>query len=175
MSDLCQSTLEEAEYLIPAFQVVSKMVLRGGQPDQEGLALLKRAGVKTIVNLRHSAKNSPNTSTSFFRRRGDDDEIDEEREIAQRLGMQFINISLDGTSTPAIEDLQRFTGLFQEESNWPVFVHCLYGRERTSLMVGCYRVGIEGWTAEQAYKEMVQTGLDPARTVLTDALFAFAK
>lgn len=174
MTELCEITLAEAEGVIPGFQVVSKVILRGGQPDQEGLELLKKAGVKTIVNLRHSARTSGN-SGSFFRRRGDDDEIDEERDIAEQLGLKFINISLDGVNTPPKDDLQRFVGLFKEESNLPLFVHCLYGKERTSLMVGCYRVKVEGWTVEQAYKEMIRTGLDPARTVLSDALFAFAE
>lgn len=172
MTELCEVTLALVEDVIPGFQVVSDMVLRGGQPDKEGLELLQKAGVRTIVNLRHSAKSSGTTGT-FFRRRGDDDEIEEEREIAERLGMNFVNISLDGVSTPAKADLQKFVSLFEDKSKLPLFVHCLYGKERTSLMVGCYRVRIEGWTADKAYKEMLQTGLDPARTVLSDALFAF--
>ncbi len=174
MTELCETTLGLVENVIPGFQIVSKVVLRGGQPDQEGLELLKKAGVKTIVNLRHSSRTSGNTG-GFFRRRGDDEEIDEEREIAEKLGLQFINISLDGVSTPPVTELQRFVGLFEQMDNLPIFVHCLYGKERTSLMVGCYRVRVEGWTADQAYKEMLQTGLDPARTVLSDALFAFAE
>lgn len=175
MSELCASTLQEAESVISAFQVVSPTVLRGGQPDEEGLELLKKAGVKLIVNLRYSSKSGGASSGSFFKRRGDDDEIEEERAIAEKLGMKFLNISLDGINTPDKASLQSFVNLFAEKENLPLFVHCLYGRERTSLLVACYRVKIEGWSANQAYKEMLQTGVDPSRTVLSDALFAFAE
>lgn len=173
MTELCAATVAEAENVIPAFQVVSPTVLRGGQPDQEGLELLHKAGVKLIVNLRFSSKSGTGGST-FFRRRGDDDEIDEEKAIAEKLGMKFVNISLDGINTPSVADLSSFVDLFSNTANLPLFVHCLYGKERTSLMVACYRVKMEGWSANQAYKEMLQTGLDPSRTVLSDALFTFA-
>lgn len=174
MSELSTELLMRAEDYIPALEQVTAKIVRGGQPEGHGLKLLKDAGVKLIVNLRHSMKVSGPSSGSFFRRRGDDDEIDDEREEAEKLGLKFLNISMDGVSTPPIKDLERFVELFADESNVPVFVHCLYGKERTSLMVGAYRVRIDGWTVQQAYQEMLQNGFDPLRTVLSDALFEFA-
>lgn len=174
MSKLLADILVRAEDLIPGLEVVSDSVVRGGQPDAEGLRILHEAGVRTIVNLRHSIRASGPSSGSFFRRRGDDEEIDEERACAEGLGLHFVNISLDGISTPPRRDLERFVALFSEPANTPLFVHCLYGKERTSLMVGAYRVGIEGWPVDKAYQEMLRTGFDPLRTVLSDALFDFA-
>jgi tyrosine-protein phosphatase SIW14 len=177
MADLDQVVLSEADDLLVNFQVVSPAVLRGGQPDEEALSVLKKAGVKLVVNLRHHSKASPqpaNTYT-FFRRHSDDDEIDEERDIAQKLGLRFLNISLDGINAPSFADIDRFIELFTDAENLPMYVHCLHGRERTGFMLAAYRIKIEKWTADEAYKEMLQQGFDPLRSVLSDALFAYAK
>lgn len=168
--------LQELEDNLVNFQVVSPAVLRGGQPDEDGLQLLKRAGVKLVVNLRHHAKNSPKPSSSYsFFRRGDDDEIEEEQEIAERLGLRFLNISLDGITAPTFDDIDRFVALFTDQENQPMYVHCLHGRERTGFMLATYRMKIESWTVEQAYQEMLQQGFDPLRTVLSDVLFEYSK
>lgn len=177
MTELDQNILKDAEDLLTNFQMVSPAVLRGGQPDGESLQVLQRAGVKLVVSLRHHSKASPApaSSYSFFRRHTDDDEIDEEKEIAQRLGLRFLNISLDGINAPSFTDIDRFVQLFQDQDNLPMYVHCLHGRERTGFMLAAYRMKIQAWTVDEAYKEMLQQGFDPLRTVLSDALFAYAK
>lgn len=176
MNQLDANLLQEAEDLLVNFQMVSPTVLRGGQPDEDGLQLLKRAGVKLIVNLRHHAKNSPKPATSYsFFRRGDDDEIEEEQEIAERLGLRFLNISLDGVSAPSFADIDKFVSLFQDPENTPMYVHCLHGRERTGFMLATYRMKVESWEVEKAYQEMLQQGFDPLRTILSDVLFEYAK
>ncbi len=177
MTELDQVALSEVDDLLVNFQVVSPAVLRGGQPDEDALAALKKAGVKLVVNLRHHSKASPPpaNSYSFFRRHSDDDEIDEEREIVQKLGLRFLNISLDGINAPSFADIDRFVELFVDSENLPMYVHCLHGRERTGFMLAAYRIKIEKWTVDEAYKEMLQQGFDPLRSVLSDALFAYAK
>jgi protein tyrosine/serine phosphatase len=39
-----------------------------------------------------------------------------------------------------------------------VFVHCERGSERTGVMIACYRMSTDGWTAEQALTEMEAFG-----------------
>lgn len=177
MSQLNEDALKEADDYLVNFMVVSPTVLRGSQPDEDALLLLQKAGVKLVVNLRHHSKNSskPANTYSFFRRHSDDDEIDEEQEVCDRIGMKFLNISLDGINAPVFEDIDRFVNLFSDEANIPMYVHCLHGRERTGFMLAAYRVKVQNWTVDEAYKEMLQQGFDPLRTVLSDALFAYAK
>ena len=177
MSQLDEDALKDADDYLVNFMMVSPAVLRGSQPDEDALLLLQKAGVKLIVNLRHHSKNSPKpaSSYSFFRRHSDDDEIDEEQELCDRIGLKFLNISLDGVNAPGFEDIDRFVSLFADESNLPMYVHCLHGRERTGFMLAAYRVKVQNWTVDEAYKEMLQQGFDPLRTVLSDALFACAK
>lgn len=177
MAEISTDTLKEASGLIDNLQVVSPTVVRGGQPDVAGLTMLKNAGIKLVVNLRYAAKSAPKSANSFslFRHRGDDDEIEEEKASCEALGLKFLNISLNGFSAPDIADIRRFVSLFNEQENLPVYVHCLHGKERTGLMLAAYRIKVEGWTAERAYQEMLQNGFDPCRTVLSDALFDYAK
>lgn len=177
MSELSIDAINELGRIVDNVQVVSPVVIRGAQPDSEGLMLLQKAGVKLIVNLRYAAKSaseSPATVSLFLRNRGDDDDIAEERETCQALGLKFINISLSGYTTPAVADLEKFVSLFADQENVPIYVHCLYGKERTGLMLAAYRVKIEGWSVDAAYKEMLDNGFDPLRTVLSDALFEYA-
>ena len=177
MTELNETILQEAADLLFNFQIVSPVVTRGGQPDEVSLQLLQQAGIKLVVNLRHHSKAAP-ASTSvpgLFRRASDDEEIEEEQEIARRLGLRFLNISLDGVNAPGFADIDRFVELFQDAGNLPMYVHCLYGKERTGFMLAAYRIKIEKWTVAEAYKEMLQQGFDPLRTTLSDALFAYAR
>jgi protein tyrosine/serine phosphatase len=177
LTGLDANVLKQAEDMLVNFQSVSPAVLRGGQPDEDALLVLQKAGVKLVVSLRHHSKASPQQQTgyTFFRRHADDDEIDEEREIAERIGLRFVNISLDGINAPSFADIDRFVQLFDDAGNLPMYVHCLHGRERTGFMLAAYRMKVESWTADEAYKEMLQQGFDPLRTVLSDQLFAYAK
>jgi protein tyrosine/serine phosphatase len=38
----------------------------------------------------------------------------------------------------------------------PAFIHCQHGADRTGTMVAVYRVRVQGWTKEDAIKEMME-------------------
>jgi tyrosine-protein phosphatase SIW14 len=177
VTELDEKILAQADDLPINFRVISPVVAGGAQPDEEALQVLQRAGVRLIVTLRHHSKASPagSSAPTFFRRHSDDEEIEEEKEIAERLGLRFLNISLDGVNAPGFTEIDRFVRLFEDEGNLPMYVHCLYGKERTGFMLAAYRIKVQHWTADEAYKEMLQQGFDPLRTVLIDQLFAWAK
>ncbi|MDP2927459.1 MAG: hypothetical protein Q8N80_01490 [Candidatus Omnitrophota bacterium] len=62
------------------FHVVEPGVLRGSQPSETSLKLLKDyCGVKTILNLRDDEKK-----------------VNWERQVSEKLGMDFINIPMNG-------------------------------------------------------------------------------
>jgi protein tyrosine/serine phosphatase len=42
--------------------------------------------------------------------------------------------------------------------NRPLMVHCRHGADRTGAMVALYRVVVQGWTREQAVREMDDGG-----------------
>lgn len=50
--------------------------------------------------------------------------------------------------------------------NFPVFIHCHHGQDRTGLIIGLYRVEVQGWTPSKAYQEMLDVGFHPSISTL---------
>ena len=69
-------------------------------------------------------------------------------------------------------DLQKFAetlvNLHLDEKNFPIFLHCAHGEDRTGLLMGLYRVEVQGWTPEKAYLEMLKLGFHPKFKALDD-------
>jgi tyrosine-protein phosphatase SIW14 len=134
-------------------------IYRGGQPSASGLEALQRLGVRTIVKV--SAKD-----------------IDMERTATHRLGMRLVEVPLHartvGTSR-ACADVDRAYAAISDPGNWPVYVHCDHGRDRTGFMVGLYRERAEGWKFERVSDELTKYGHGTAmRIVLPNVSNALA-
>jgi protein tyrosine/serine phosphatase len=54
-----------------------------------------------------------------------------------------------------------FLKVVNDPANQPVFVHCWQGSDRTGMMVLSYRVSQQGWTVEDAIKELPNFGFHP--------------
>lgn len=52
--------------------------------------------------------------------------------------------------------LKYFLRLVNDPANGAVYVHCKGGRHRTGAMTAAYRLTHDGWTAEQAFEEMLR-------------------
>lgn len=48
--------------------------------------------------------------------------------------------------------------IMTEPENRPLMVHCAHGADRTGAIVALYRVVVQGWTKEQAVREMNEGG-----------------
>jgi tyrosine-protein phosphatase SIW14 len=121
---------------IDNFGQVSESLYRGAQPDGRDYADLKALGVKTIINL-----------TS-------DDAASDERGMAEGAGMAYVQIPMTTHMAPTASQLAEFLGIVNDPAKQPVYVHCVGGRHRTGVMTAAYRMTKEGWTADQAFKEM---------------------
>lgn len=121
---------------LPNLYKVNQFLYRGGQPTKEGFAELKKMGVKTIVNLR-----------SFHSNR-------------QKIGDTGLSSEHIYVKPWHGEDKEvvRFLQIMSDRSKTPVFVHCWRGSDRTGAMVAAYRIVIQGWTKDEAIKEMTQGG-----------------
>ncbi|MEW6056654.1 MAG: tyrosine-protein phosphatase [Bdellovibrionota bacterium] len=124
---------------ISRFIRVDQGVYRGSQPeDGDDYVRLKKTGVRTIINLR------------------DEKSAKKERKVAYALGMKFFNIPLSGFYAPSDEDVEKILSLMAKPELQPVFIHCRYGKDRTGLLVGLYRIRYQGWQPELAYKEALE-------------------
>ena len=48
--------------------------------------------------------------------------------------------------------------IMTEPENRPLMVHCAHGADRTGAIVALYRIVVQGWTKEQAIREMNEGG-----------------
>ena len=121
---------------LPNLYKVSDTLYRGAQPEAYGFKALKKMGIKTVISLRafHSDADLP----------GD-------------AGLAYEHIFFK-TSHPELEDIVKFLGIVTDKTKQPVFVHCQHGADRTGTMCAIYRIVVDGWTKEQAIKEMTEGG-----------------
>ena len=121
---------------VPNLHKVSDDLYRSAQPTAECMRNLKENGIKTISNLR-----------SFH---SDRDEIGE-----TALGYEHIYMK---PWHPEKKEVVRFLQIVADPDRTPALVHCQHGADRTGVMSAVYRVGIQGWTKEEALKELTEGG-----------------
>lgn len=120
------------------FGQISASYFRGAQPKKDDYAALAAIGVKTLVNL-----------TS-------DDADASEEAMARSAGMKYIQIPMTTHTVPTAEELATFMKIATDPASQPIYVHCVGGRHRTGVMTAVYRMTQDGWSADQAFKEMKQ-------------------
>jgi protein tyrosine phosphatase (PTP) superfamily phosphohydrolase (DUF442 family) len=121
---------------VPNLHKVSDTLYRSAQPSAEGMKNLKAMGIETIVNLR-----------SFH---SDRDEIGD-------TGLAYEHIHMKAWHAEE-EDAVKFLQIVTNPKRSPVLVHCQHGADRTGTMCALYRVTVQGWSKEEALKEMTQGG-----------------
>jgi tyrosine-protein phosphatase SIW14 len=133
------------------FGQVTDTLYRGGQPTAEGFEGLAHEGVGVVVDL------SGNQS---------------ERDKVKKLGMEYVSIPWHCFH---LEDRQvaQFLRVLREHSDQKVFVHCRLGEDRTGMMVAGYRMAEQGWTAEQAGKEMTAFGFTSVHHLMCPGLATY--
>ncbi|MBN2242651.1 MAG: tyrosine-protein phosphatase [Acidobacteria bacterium] len=126
------------EKLLPRFRKVDESLYRGGMPEEEGFHLLKKMGIKTVVNFRND---------------------NDERQLVESLGMKNIHIPLTAKTGIDVYSIREFFKVLGHAGNYPVFVHCRRGADRTGAMIAFYRIAFQGWDPERAYREARDIGL----------------
>lgn len=59
---------------------------------------------------------------------------------------------------PDEQDVVKFLRIVTTPSQQPVLVHCAQGSDRTGMMVAIYRIVVQGWSKDDALKEMIDGG-----------------
>ena len=116
---------------------VSDGLIRGSRVDLAGMQHLKSEGVKGIVNL--CAENN------------------DDQKIAEQLGITPHHIPILDNTAPTRAQMDDFIAF--ATSTTPCYVHCEAGQGRTGTAVACYRMAVEGWSAERAIAEAQQFGM----------------
>jgi protein tyrosine phosphatase (PTP) superfamily phosphohydrolase (DUF442 family) len=140
---------------LPNFAEVSPNLFRGGQPGVDGLEALKKLGVSIIVDMR-------GTKSSH------------EELAVKKLGMRYVAIPWH-CPFPADPVFARFLKLIQANPGKKIFVHCRLGDDRTGMAVAAYRMADEGWSAQEALKEMEEFGFTGAHHAICPTLAFYEK
>jgi len=121
---------------VPNLHKVSDTLYRSAQSSAEGMKNLKTMGVETIINLR-----------SFH----------SDRDKIKETGLAYEHIYMKAWH-PEEEDAVRFLKIATNPKRTPVLVHCQHGADRTGAMCAIYRIAVQGWSREEALKEMTEGG-----------------
>ncbi len=147
---------EPGEGDIPRFGILAEGLYRGGQPTAKGFQFLKEKGVKTIINLRA--------------------EDNSEEALVEQLGMKYIRIPLDEVrpfSQIPPGAIAKYFELINNKDNYPIFFHCRRGADRTGALAALYRMALQNWDAEKAYKEARDIGMRWYYTGLKSQIYDF--
>lgn len=139
-----------ASLLLPAAPVgvsnffqVDEHLYRGAQPTETGVRSLAKMGIKAIIDLRGTGERST-----------------VEQKEAAAAGLKYYSIPMPAVGTPSDEQIVTALALIDDPENWPVFVHCLRGKDRTGTVIACYRIRHDRWPNARALKEAQEHGLN---------------
>jgi len=136
------SSSAAARISIENFGQINANYYRGAQPDPGDYADLAALGVKTVIDLQEDGRAN-------------------EEQFVKTAGMKFYRIPMNVHVPPTGEKLASFLRIVNDPANQPVYVHCAGGRHRTGVMTAVYRMTRDGWTADQAFKEMKRYDYGP--------------
>ncbi len=130
---------------VPNLHRMNANLYRSAQPTAAGFAFLNRqsplvAGdrpIKTVLSLR-----------TF----NDDDGL---QPPSPTLRLEQIRFK---TWHPEREDIVKFLRIATTPELQPLLVHCQHGSDRTGTMNAIYRIAVQGWSKEEAVREMTGGG-----------------
>lgn len=121
---------------VPNLHKVSDLLYRCAQPTAPGFKELEKLGIRTVVNLRseHSDRN-----------------------MLAGTNLKYYEIPSKATQVKEA-DLLKFLQIVTNPEEGPYLVHCHHGADRTGLFVAVYRIVVQGWSREEAIREMQKGG-----------------
>jgi len=134
------------------FHQVNEHVYRGAQPNREGFSALAKLGVRTVIDLRGERS---------------------ERNVVEGAGMRYVRLAWSGYKAPADEQISTVLSLMNDNSAWPVFIHCRRGADRTGTAIACYRIAHDHWTNQQALNEARNFGMSSSEILMQRFILHF--
>lgn len=119
---------------LPNLYQVDAGLWRSALPDTEGFAAADALDIRTVVNLRPAVDAPP-------------------------AGHRFVLVQVPmhaWSVTPS--QVMAFLWIATDPARQPVLVHCQHGADRTGVMVASYRMVVQGWSEQQALREMTGGG-----------------
>ncbi|MFA6431167.1 MAG: dual specificity protein phosphatase family protein [Candidatus Margulisiibacteriota bacterium] len=132
------------------FHIIDDHVYAGGHPlnpktkfnnsDEQVLSILnylKSLGVLTVINL----ENTRHIQERYAK-------------LLESAGMKQLHIPLSSSHVPNKKEWKEITAALQQ----PVYIHCMWGADRTGAVVGRYLVEKYNLASEEAYQAVISHG-----------------
>lgn len=119
----------------------------GGAVDPAAMALLKKEGFISVINLRLATEEGAN--------------VDAGRAAAQTAGLKYIHLPFN-VAMPDSKVVDSFLAAVADKSNQPVFIHC-GSASRVGGMWMVKRVLQDKWMLDRAMTEAKAIGLNNAQ------------
>ncbi|MDL2317158.1 tyrosine-protein phosphatase [Desulfovibrio sp. OttesenSCG-928-A18] len=113
---------------------VDRGLYRAAQPNARGMRALEEHGIRTLLNLRSTDSDPP---------------------LARGTGLSLRHLPFKAHSI-ANEDNAVLILQAIRDAQKPLLVHCTHGADRTGFAIAMYRMVEQGWSREEALREMVQ-------------------
>ena len=121
---------------VPNLHRITPTLYRSEQPSALGMKNLEKLGVRTIINLRYFNDDLDEVKGTSLR-------TEHTKILTWRIGDRHV-----------IEVMN----MLKKAENGPFLIHCQHGADRTGLMTAMYRILEQGWSPEDALKELTDGG-----------------
>jgi len=108
---------------------------RSARPESAGFRELEKLGVKAVLDVESPA--------------------DEAAAKGTKLKLYHVPMTAFGLRDDRVLEAMR---ILSDPANRPIVIHCRLGADRTGAMMALYRIVVEGWSKEDAIREMNEGG-----------------
>ncbi len=115
---------------------ITDYLYRSEEPTAEGMKNLERIGIKTVIEL---------------------NVFDPDADAIEGTGLHVEKLNVKPWHIED-EDVVRVLRIIRKRENGPFLIHCWKGSDRVGVMVAMFRIVDQGWTKEEAIREMVEGG-----------------
>jgi protein-tyrosine phosphatase len=125
------------------FHEVTPEIFVGCRPTKQAdFDQLRNCGIRTIISYESFTWH-----------------VGPEKQKAARNHFAFRNVPVFASPLgPSEKSMRKALCVLNDASLRPVYVHCLYGRDRTVMILGLYQVYYQGVSPEDAWKRMLKSG-----------------
>jgi len=121
---------------VPNLHRISPTLYRSEQPNALGMKNLEKMGIRTVINLRYFNDDEDEVEGTSLR-------TERTKILTWRIGDKHVIDVMN---------------MLKKTENGPFLIHCQHGADRTGLMTAMYRILEQGWSPDDALKELTDGG-----------------